>query len=47
METFLAEKCINTSLLDKYHLSVIYGNADNENLTKIHENVSLYPGGKD
>jgi hypothetical protein len=43
METFLQEKCRNTSFLDKYHLSVIYGDADNANLTKIHENVYLYP----
>ncbi|HUT00132.1 MAG TPA: hypothetical protein VMY59_07445, partial [Candidatus Thermoplasmatota archaeon] len=44
METFLREKCTNTSFLDKYKLSIIYGNADNDNLTKIHENVYLYPG---
>ena len=44
METFLRDKCINTSFLDKYQLSVIYGDADNENLTKIHEKVYLYPG---
>jgi len=44
METFLREKCTNTSFLDKYQLSVIYGDADNQNLTKIHENLYLYPG---
>jgi len=44
METFLRDKCINTSFLDKYQLSVIYGDADNRNLTKIYENVYLYPG---
>ncbi len=43
METFLQENCRNTSFLDKYQLSVIYGDADNTNLTKIHENVYLYP----
>jgi hypothetical protein len=47
METFLKEKCTNTSFLDKYKLSIIYGNADNDNLTKIHENVYLYPGLKE
>ena len=43
METALAEKYRNTSFLDTYHLSVIYGDADNENLTKIHGKVYLYP----
>jgi len=43
METFLAEKCRNTSFLDDYKLSVIYGDADNQNLTKIHDHVYLYP----
>jgi hypothetical protein len=43
METFLAEKCTNTSFLDKYKLSIIYGDADNQNLTKIHDKVYLYP----
>lgn len=44
MEQFLAEKCRNTSFLDKYNLSVIYGDADNQNLTKIHDKVYLYSG---
>jgi hypothetical protein len=44
MDTFLREKCTNTSFLDTYHLSVIYGDAENSNLTKIHETVYLYPG---
>jgi hypothetical protein len=44
METFLREKCTNTSFLDTYKLSVIYGDADNKNLTKISENVYLYTG---
>ena len=47
METFLRNKCTNTSFLDKYQLSVIYAEADNQNLTKIHENVYLYPGVKE
>jgi hypothetical protein len=44
METFLREKCVNTSFLGTYKLSVIYGDADNANLTKIYEKVYLYPG---
>jgi hypothetical protein len=42
--TFPQDNCINTSFLDKYHLSVIYGDADNENLTKIYEKAYLYQG---
>jgi hypothetical protein len=44
MDTFLHEKCTNTSFLETYHLSVIYGDATNTNLTKIHDEVYLYPG---
>lgn len=44
MQTFLQEKCTNTSFLVTYHLSVIYGDATNSNLTKIHDQVYLYPG---
>jgi len=44
METFLQEQCTNTNFLDAYHLSVIYGDAVNTNLTKIHDHVFLYPG---
>jgi len=44
METFLKNNCMNTSFLDTYHLSVIYGDAINTNLTKIYEKVYLYPG---
>ncbi|MCX6662348.1 MAG: hypothetical protein NTY91_07355, partial [Euryarchaeota archaeon] len=47
MESFLQEKCRNTSFLDRYQLSVIYGDADNTNLTKIHDHVYLYPGIKE
>jgi hypothetical protein len=47
MEIFLQEKCRNTSFLDRYQLSVIYGDADNTNLTKIHNHVYLYPGIKE
>jgi hypothetical protein len=43
METFLKQKCTNTSFLETYHLSVIYGESINTNLTKIHEKVYLYP----
>jgi len=44
METFLQEKCTNTSFLDTYHLSVVYGDAENTNLTMVHNRVYLYPG---
>lgn len=44
IETFLQEKCTNTSFLDTYQLSVIYGEATNTNLTMIHERVYLYSG---
>ncbi len=44
METFLSEGCSNIAFLDKFHLSVIYGDATNTNLTKIYTNVYLYPG---
>jgi hypothetical protein len=47
MEIFLQEKCRNTSFLDRYQLSVIYGDADNTNLTKIHDHVYLYRGIKE
>ena len=44
MRTFLREKCTNTSFLDKYQISVIYGVANNSNFTMIHDKVYLYPG---
>jgi hypothetical protein len=47
MKTFLREKCINTSFLDKYQISVIYGEATNTNLTKIYDKVYLYQGLKE
>lgn len=47
MQTFLREKCIDTSFLDTYQLSVIYGEAENTNLIKIHDQVYLYPGLKE
>jgi hypothetical protein len=46
MQTFLQDHCRNTSFLDKYQLSVIYGNAQNTNLTMIHKQVYLYPGAR-
>jgi hypothetical protein len=44
MHTFLKEKCTDTSFLDTYKLSVIYGEVLNTNLTKIHDQVYIYPG---
>jgi hypothetical protein len=44
MQRFLREKCTNTSFLDTYQLSVIYGDADNSNLTMIYDKVYIYPG---
>jgi hypothetical protein len=44
METFLNNKCMNTSFLETHHLSVIYGEATHTNLTKIHDHMYLYPG---
>jgi hypothetical protein len=43
MEKFLNNKCMNTSFLDTYRLSVVYGDVANTNLTKIHDQVYLYP----
>ena len=44
METFLQEKCTNTRFLDTYRINVIYGEADNANLTQIRTRVYLYLG---
>jgi len=44
METFLLEKCANASFLDINHISILYGDVVNTNLTKIHDQVYLYPG---
>ncbi|MFW6122276.1 MAG: hypothetical protein ACOC80_15445 [Petrotogales bacterium] len=44
MKKFLNNQCVNTSFLDKYEISVVYGKCNNDNLTKIHPNVYLYPG---
>ncbi|GAG99962.1 unnamed protein product, partial [marine sediment metagenome] len=41
-EQFLNNNCDNTSFLDKYGISVVYGQCDNQNLTKIYPNVYLY-----
>ena len=44
MNEFLQDKCVDTSFLDRHKISVIYGECDNTNLTKIYDNVYLYPG---
>jgi len=44
IETFLHDKCMNTSFLDTCQISVVYGDVENTNLTKIHDQVYLYPG---
>ena len=44
MEQFLREQCGDTSFLDRYKISVIYGDCNNSNLTMIYEDVYLYPG---
>lgn len=44
METFLNNECRNTSFLEVYQLSVIYGRCNNSNLTMIYPLVYLYPG---
>jgi hypothetical protein len=44
MEKSQEEKCTNTSFLDRYQLSVIHGDADNDNHTKISEKAYLYQG---
>lgn len=43
MEKFLSEKCVDTSFLKKYKISVVYGSCNNDNLTMIYPNVYLYP----
>lgn len=42
METFLADRCRNTSFLKKYGITVVYGSADNRNLTMVYPNVYLF-----
>lgn len=42
MEAFLADQCRNTTFLDKYKITVVYGSCDNKNLTMVHPNVYLY-----
>lgn len=43
MEKFLSEKCVDTSFLKKYKISVVYGSCNNDNLTMVYPNVYLYP----
>jgi hypothetical protein len=42
MESFLADQCRNTTFLEKYKITVIYGSCDNSNLTIIYPKVYLY-----
>jgi hypothetical protein len=42
MEMFLNSKCIDTSFLNRYELSIVYGNCINSNLTLVYPNVYLY-----
>jgi len=44
MQTFLNNKCVDTSFLDKYKISVVYGESNNINLTQVYQDVYLYPG---
>lgn len=44
METFLNNKCTDTSFLDTHGIGVIYGTCNNNNLTMIYPDVYLYPG---
>ena len=45
MEKFLREKCTDTNFLDKHRISVVIcEECNNSNLTKIHENIYIYPG---
>ena len=39
---FLNNKCKDTKFLDRYKIDLVYGNCENENLTKIYEKVYLY-----
>ena len=41
---FIKNECIDTNFLERYDISIIYGNCNNSNLTKIHNKVYLYPG---
>lgn len=43
METFLSNKCVDTSFFKKYKISVVYSSCNNDNLKRIYPNVYLYP----
>ena len=43
MESFLADRGRNTTFLNKYRITVVYGSCDNSNLTMIYPHVYLYP----
>ena len=42
MDAFLADHCRNTSFLNKFKISVVYGICENNNLTMVHSKVYLY-----
>ena len=42
MKTFLNNKCVDTSFLDKHGISLVYGSCNNDNLTMVYPNVYLY-----
>ena len=42
VKRFLNDKCRDTSFLNKYKIGLVYGKCENENLTKVYENVYLY-----
>ena len=44
MKNFLGRQCENNSFLEKHNIDIIYGNCNNSNVVKIHENVYVYYG---
>jgi len=44
MQEFLINKCFDTGFMQKYQISIVYGNCNNSNLTKIYDKVYIYPG---
>ena len=44
MKKFLSDEGKDTGFLEKYDLSIVYGNCKNENLSEVYSNVYLYYG---
>lgn len=44
MKKFLSDEGKDTDFLEKYDLSIVYGNCKNENLSEVYSNVYLYYG---